>query len=150
MEFTPVKFNSPEQKKLLEMSLNALEKEYIKKSEEVAKLPEPLTEVREKTVKKGFIREIQTVRIRKESYLKTQLYLIGAMLRKRKREIKQGLRKNQEKKILQHMTVKKEIEKLKQKRGNKNKSKTELFHNLAEKTGKSFDAIKRAFYYKSK
>ena len=56
---------NPYTKKLLEMSLNALEKEYIKKSEEVAKLPEPPTEVREKTVKKGFIREIQTVRIRK-------------------------------------------------------------------------------------
>jgi hypothetical protein len=82
---------NPYAKKLLKMSSKGLEKAYIKKSEEIAKLPEPPTEFREKTVKKG--------------YLITQLYLIGAMLRKRK--IKQELRKNQEKKILKKRYFKK-------------------------------------------
>ncbi|MBI3195388.1 MAG: hypothetical protein HYZ34_13130 [Ignavibacteriae bacterium] len=69
-------------KKLSRMSFGELEEEYIKKSEEVAKLPPSPVEVQKRVKKEGIIIWRQTRRITKGNYLRTQLFLIGVAIKK--------------------------------------------------------------------
>lgn len=80
-----LKEGNPYVKRLSKMSLDELEEEYIAKSVEVAKLPPAPVEKRER-VAKGAVTVIQRLHIRKGSYLETQLWLVGAAIRRSKKQ----------------------------------------------------------------
>ncbi len=74
---------NPYAMKLQGMTRKELEDEYIKKSEEIAKLPPSPVKVRKRTTKDGLTTINETLIIHEGNYLKTQLGLIEAALRKK-------------------------------------------------------------------